>query len=84
MKMSDDLLKQLRKGDAMDGKTVSCKHDLCNCAIMDEAADHIEKLEARLKKAIDIVDDYAYTAGKWIDSEIDYEEFYSWREELDQ
>lgn len=48
----------------------------------EKAADYIEKLESRLKKAIEIADDYAFTAGKWIDSEIDYEEFYSWREDL--
>lgn len=70
--MSDDLKKRLRYG--------------CNLQQSDgeHAADHIEKLEYRLKKAIEIADDLAYANGKWIDPEIDYEEFYSWLEELDQ
>lgn len=37
-----DIVERLRDGDQMDGRTVDCKHDLCNCAIMDEAADIIE------------------------------------------
>jgi len=48
-----------------------------------ESEDRIKKLEYRLKKAIEIADDYAYAAGKWIDPDIDYEEFYSWKEELE-
>jgi hypothetical protein len=48
----------------------------------DEMADRIKKLEYRLKKAIEIIDDYAYSRGKWDDPDIDYEEFYSWREDL--
>lgn len=51
---------------------------------INEMADHIKKLEYRLKKAIEIADDYAYAAGKWIDPDIDYEEFYSWKEELEE
>lgn len=50
----------------------------------DEMADRIKELEFRLKKAIEIADDYAYAAGKWIDPDIDYEEFYSWKEELEE
>ena len=49
---------------------------------VNKAKNHIEELEVRLKKAIEIIDDYAYDAGKWIDPDIDYEEFYSWREDL--
>ena len=44
-------------------------------------ADHINELEARLKKAIEIADELAYAHGKWI-ADIDYEEFDSWREDL--
>lgn len=47
-----------------------------------ESEERIKQLESRLKKTIEIADDYAYAAGKWIDPDIDYEEFYSWREEL--
>jgi hypothetical protein len=55
----------------------------------EDTAEYIKQLESkislyseRLKKSIDIVDDYAYAVGKWYDPDIDYEEFYSWREEL--
>lgn len=43
----------------------------------------LKELEARLKKAIEIADELAYDSGKWI-ADIDYEEFDSWREELDR
>lgn len=48
-----------------------------------ESEARIKELEFRLKKAIEIADDYAYAAGKWVDPDIDYEEFYSWKEELE-
>ena len=44
-----ELIARLRKGDQMDGKVVRCKHDLCNCATMDEAADRIEALSAQVE-----------------------------------
>ena len=47
----DDLVKRLRLGDRMDGQKVDCKHDRCNCPIMDEAADAIEALQARVAEA---------------------------------
>lgn len=50
-----ELVTRLRKGDQMDGETVRCKFDACNCAIMDEAAtalteqaERIAELEKRL------------------------------------
>jgi hypothetical protein len=33
-----------------------------------ESEERIKELEARLKKAIEIADDYAYEAGKWIET----------------
>ena len=47
----DDLVKRLRLGDRMDGQKVDCKHDRCNCPIMDEAAEAIEALQARVAEA---------------------------------
>ena len=47
-----------------------------------ESEARIKELESRLKKAIEIIDDYAFARGKWDDPDIDYEEFYSWREDL--
>lgn len=44
--------------------------------------DRLEEVECRLKKAIEIARDLAYAHGKWIEEDIDYEEFYSWREDL--
>ena len=46
-----DLVKRLRAGDRMDGQKVDCKHDRCNCPIMDEAADAIEAITARAEAA---------------------------------
>lgn len=43
--------------------------------------DRLREVECRLKKAIEIADELAYAHGKWI-ADIDYEEFYSWREDL--
>lgn len=45
---SDDIVQQLRHGDAYNGRTVNCKHDLCNCAVMENAAAEIEALRAAL------------------------------------
>jgi len=48
----------------------------------DEMADRIKELESRLKKAIEIIDDYAYAAGNWDDPEISYKELHTWKEDL--
>ena len=45
----EELVKRLRGGDVMNGMTVDCKHDRCNCATMDEAADRIEELKRALQ-----------------------------------
>lgn len=90
--MSNDLVKQsiaelqdlvrCRCHDAYKGRGL---HDPTCCCDYAEALkmleDHIKELETRLKKAIEIADDLAYAHGKWI-ADIDYEEFYSWREDL--
>jgi hypothetical protein len=60
--MTDDLVKRLRKGDAMNGRVVNCKHDQCNCATMNEAADRIEALERELHMAHTRADIHLETA----------------------
>ena len=47
----EELIKRLRGGDVMNGMTVDCKRDRCNCATMGEAADRIEALLRDLKSA---------------------------------
>ncbi len=52
----EELIARLTKGDAMDGRTVNCKLDMCNCAIMDEAAYRLRSLleeRERLREALD-------------------------------
>jgi hypothetical protein len=86
----DDELKECAKEWFMFGKSETRELRL-NEVGMSQLLEHLDKHgyeirkkddESRLKKAIEIIDDYAYAAGKWIDSDIDYEEFYSWREDL--
>lgn len=42
----EELARQLDRGDQMDGKTVNCKHDACNCALMSDAAEILRALLA--------------------------------------
>jgi hypothetical protein len=60
--MADDtaaLVARLRNGDAMDGRTVCCKLDQCNCATMEEAADTITA------QAAEIAERQADAAAAW-------------------
>lgn len=42
----EELARQLDRGVQMDGKTVNCKHDACNCALMSDAAEMLRELLA--------------------------------------
>lgn len=59
--MSDtaELIERLRKGDAMNGRLVNCKLDLCNCSLMEDAASRLSALQAendRLKRALAVAE----------------------------
>ena len=47
---TQELVTRLRQGDQMEGKTVCCKYDACNCAIMCEAADELARLRAEVER----------------------------------
>lgn len=42
----EELARRLDRGDQMNGKTVNCKHDACNCALMSDAAEMLRALLA--------------------------------------
>jgi hypothetical protein len=48
--VTDDIVAQLRRGDAYDGETICCKYDRCNCAVMENAAAEIERLRGVLER----------------------------------
>lgn len=78
-----DLMKQAYV--AGHGQNTDDMNDIVSLGmIRDEQTNRIKELEARLKKAIEIADELAYAHGKWIEEDIDYEEFYSWREDLEE
>src|SRR5688500_3821529 len=58
MSETKELIERLRNGDAMNGRTVNCKLDQSNCAIMENAAsllasqaEEIERLKAQRDNA---------------------------------
>jgi len=66
----DALQAKLRNGDQMDGKTVNCKHDQCNCALLCDADDAITALRNQLA---DVQADLTFMTenrNKWQDSAI--------------
>ncbi len=54
----DALQAKLYKGDQMDGKTVNCKHDQCNCAILCDAITtlrtQLAEMKAELARRVDM------------------------------
>lgn len=56
--MDKDLVQQLRRGDAFDGQLINCKLDMCNCAVMENAAAEIEHLLNAIAAAIDDIENH--------------------------
>ena len=60
--MSDDLVKRLREDQPVTQDMVSTMQ----CALQDAAADHIEELEAKLAKAVELLGQWRIAAAGYV------------------